>query len=147
MPAGLPSVDRSPEDVSFTGRLDAKDRDLEGPWVANAIAQVVAAGILPAPTGGLPEFGSRVETICLANRQEPRYGHAVGKVGWLTWREGTWQVEVSFDRPVEMRRGGRLSSAASIPSMVHVIGSSGQPFSEMTPEQVKELHEARNQAL
>lgn len=96
------------ESIHFTGRPDGWDDGSEGRWVASAIAQVVAAGILPAPSCELPTFRSRVETIGLANRQNPRNRCAVGSVDWITWSQGKWRVSVRFDAPPELKRGGQL---------------------------------------
>ncbi len=132
------------EDIGFSGRLDRYDDALEGRWVADAVAQVVAAGILPAPRRELPTFATRVETIALANRQSPRYGWATGVVDWLSWR-GEWRVSVRFDPRLEMRRGGRLVNFSCHPSMVRVVGGDEPPFSGMGPDEIKELFEELRQ--
>ena len=128
------------EHVNFSGRLDRFDDAEEGAWVADAIARVVAAGILPAPTRELPTFGTRVETIALANRQSPRYGWATGTVVWLSWH-GAWTVSVRFNPRLEMRRGGRLMSFTCLPSMVRAVDGDEPLFSAMGPEEIKDLFE------
>ena len=127
-------------DVSFTGRLDRFDNVEEGRWVSDAIARVVAAGVLPAPTSELPTFGTRVETIALANRQSPRYGWASGTVDWLSWN-GAWRVSVRFEPRLEMSRGGRFVNFSCHPSMVRVVDGDEPLFSTMSPDEIKELFE------
>ena len=127
--------------VNFTGRLGGFDVTVEGRWVADAIAQVVVAGVLPAPASQLPTYGTKVETICLANRQNPGYGWAVGSVDWITWGDGSWRVSMKFDPRLEMKRGGRLPNSSCPLSMVRVIHGSERPFSDMGPDEIKELFE------
>jgi len=131
------------EGVAFTCGWDPKNGVTPGQWVSSAIERVVAAGLLPPPTEVLPEIDSRVETICLTSRQIPKYGYAVGSVMWIGWRPdtNTWGVDVRFDEPVQLRRGGRIKSMSSILSMVRSIAGDERLFSSMGPDEIKNLFE------
>jgi len=105
-------------------------------------ATVIDARILPAPVSELPMFGSRVETIALANRQVDRYRSVVGRADWICWNGHSWTVSVRFDTSVTMRRGGRLPGCYSPVTMVREFGRGERPFSDMSADEVRTLFEA-----
>jgi len=129
------------ESIYFRGRDPYSDA-IEGPWVMRSIATVIDARILPAPVSELPMFGSRVETIALANRQVDRYRSVVGRADWICWNGHSWTVSVRFDTSVTMRRGGRLPGCYSPVTMVREFGRGERPFSDMSADEVRTLFEA-----
>jgi hypothetical protein len=115
--------------------------------VASAINQVIAAGILPAPKTELPIVGTRVETMEVGGKPPPACRYGVGVVTALEWDWffRSWRVEVKFDQPTGGWCGYPILGTHTFPFDVHVIGSSDRPFSDMSPDEIKTLHEVRRQ--
>jgi len=115
--------------------------------VASAIEQVIAAGILPAPKTELPIVGARVETMEVGGKPPPACRYGVGVVTALEWDWlfRSWRVDVRFDQPTGGWCGYPILGTHTFPFCIHVIGNSDQPFSHMTPEEIKMLHEVRRQ--
>jgi hypothetical protein len=140
-------VDR--EDVVF-GKSDHEGSPRSAPRgysVAAAIEQVIAAGILPAPKTELPIIGTRVETMEVGGKPPPACRYGVGVVTALEWDWifRSWRVDVRFDQPTGGWCGYPILGTHTFPFCIHVIGNSDQPFSHMTPEEIKMLHEVRRQ--
>jgi hypothetical protein len=114
---------------------------------ASAIEQVIAAGILPAPRTELPTIGARVETIEVGGKPPPSCRYGVGIVTALEWDFifRSWRVNVKFDQPTGGWCGYPILGTNTFPFAVHVIGSSERPFSDMSPNEIKVLHEIRRQ--
>jgi hypothetical protein len=115
--------------------------------VASAIEQVIAAGILPAPKTGLPMVGTRVETMEVGGKPPPACRYGVGVVTALEWDcfFRSWRVDVKFDQPTGGWCGYPILGTHTFPFDVHVIGNSDRPFSDMSPDEIKTLHEVRRQ--
>jgi hypothetical protein len=115
--------------------------------VASAIKQVVAAGILPAPKSQLPMVGTRVETMEVGGKPPPACRYGVGAVTALEWDWifRSWRVDVKFGQPKGGWCGYPMLGTSTFPLDVHVIGSSDRPFSDMSPDEIKTLHEVRRQ--
>lgn len=140
-------IDR--EDVIFAepddkGLLESTVPDYS---VASAIERVIAAGILPAPKTRLPMVGTRVETMEVGGKPPSACRYGVGVVTALEWdwMFRSWRVDVKFDQPTGGWCGYPLLGTHTVPFDVHVIGNSDRPFSDMTPNEIKTLHEARRQ--
>ena len=137
------------EDVAFEepdqeGSLRSTDR---GYSVASAIERVIAAGVLPAPKTELPTVGTRVETMELGGKPPPACRCGVGVVTALEWDWifRSWRVDVKFDQPTGGWCGYPIHGTHAFPFDIHVIGSSKRPFSDMSPDEIRTLHEARRQ--
>ena len=137
------------EDVVF----EEPDHE-RSPWstgrgysVAFAIEQVIAAGILPAPKTKLPIVGARVETMEVGGKPPPACLYGVGVVMALEWDWifRSWRVDVKFDQRTGGWCGYPILGTHTFPFDVHVIGSSDRPFSDMSPDEIKTLHEVRRQ--
>ena len=115
--------------------------------VASAIEKVIAAGILPAPKTELPMVGTRVETMEIGGKPPPACRYGVGVVTALEWDFvfRCWRVDVKFDQPTGGWCGYPILGTNTFLSNVHVIGSPERPFSDMTPDEIKTLHEVRRQ--
>jgi hypothetical protein len=57
----------------------------------------------------------------------------------------SWRVDVKFDQPTGGWCGYPILGTHTFPFDVHVIGSSDRPFSDMSPDEIKTLHEVRRQ--
>ena len=114
---------------------------------ASAIEQVSAAGILPAPKTRLPMVGTRVETMEVGGKPPPACRYGVGVVTALEWDSTfrSWRVAIRFDQPTGGWCGYPILGTHTFPFDVHVIGSSDRPFSDMSPDEIKTLHEVRRQ--
>jgi hypothetical protein len=115
--------------------------------VAFAVEQVLAAGILPAPKTQLPMVGTRVETMEVGGKPPPACRYGVGVVTALEWDWifRSWRIDVKFDQPTGGWCGYPILGTHTFPFDVHVIGSSDRSFSDMTPDEIKMLHEVRRQ--
>ena len=115
--------------------------------VASAIKQVIAAGILPEPKRELPMIGSRVETMEVGGKPPPACHFGEGVVTALEWDWifRSWRVAVNFDHRTGGWYGYPILGTHTFPYDVHVVGSSERPFSEMSPKEIKALHEFRRQ--
>jgi hypothetical protein len=120
---------------------------VHGYSVASAIEQVIAAGILPAPRTELPMVGTRVETMEVGGKPPPACRYGVGIVKALEWDFvfRCWRVDVKFDQPTGGWCGYPILGTHTFLSNVHVIGSPERPFSDMSPDEIKTLHEVRRQ--
>ena len=137
------------EDVIFIepDHEDSRQSTDRGYSVASAIERVIAAGILPAPKTELPIVGTKVETMEVGGKPPPACRYGVGVVGALEWDWFflSWRVDVKFDRPTGGWCGYPILGTHTFLSNVHVIGSPDRPFSNMTPDEIKTLHEVRRQ--
>jgi hypothetical protein len=131
-------------------RFDPRADDRVGPGALSpletltAIGQLVRAGLLPAPTRELPVPGDRVETIDVGGRPSSPSHYRTGRVTALEW-DGvfcTWRVCVHFDTSGRWQ-GIPILSTSTFPHLVHVIGRPERPFSEMTPDELRDLYEER----
>jgi hypothetical protein len=120
---------------------------VRGYSVASSIERVIAAGILPAPKTELPIVGTRVETMEVGGKPPPACRYGVGVVTALEWDRffRSWRVDVNFDQPTGGWCGYPILGTHTFPFDVHVIGSSDRPFSDMSPDEIKTLHEVRRQ--
>lgn len=137
------------EDVMFEepDHEDSRRSTDRGYSVAFAIERVIAAGILPSPKSELPMVGSRVETMEVGGKPPPACRYGVGVVKALEWDFvfRCWRVDVKFDQPTGGWCGYPTLGTHTFPHCVHVIGSSERPFSDMSPDEIKTLHEVRRQ--
>jgi len=120
---------------------------VRGYSATSAIEQVIAAGILPAPKTELPIVGARVETMEVGGKPAPAGRYGVGVVMALEWDSffRSWRVDVKFDQPTGGWCGYPILGTHTFPFDVHVIGSSDRPFSDMAPDGMQMLLEARRQ--
>lgn len=120
---------------------------IRGYSAASAIEQVVAAGVLPAPQTELPIVGARVETMEVGGKPPPACRYGVGVVTALEWDFifRSWRVDVQFDQRTGGWCGHPILGTSTFPFDVYVIGSSDRPFSGMSPDEIKSLHEVRRQ--
>jgi hypothetical protein len=61
------------------------------------------------------------------------------------WIFRSWRVDVKFDQPTGGWCGYPILGTHTFPFDVHVIGNSDRPFSDMSPDEIKTLHEVRRQ--
>jgi hypothetical protein len=108
---------------------------------------VIAAGILPAPKTELPIVGTRVETMEVGGKPPPACRYGVGIVKALEWDFvfRCWRVDVKFDQPTGGWCGYPILGTHTFQHCVHVIGSPDRPFSDMSLDEIKTLHEVRRQ--
>ena len=120
---------------------------VRGYSAAAAIERVIATGILPAPKTDLPIIGTRVETMEVGGKPPPAHRYGVGVVTALEWDPffRSWRVDVTFDQPTGGWCGYQILGTHTFPFDVHLIGSSERPFSDLSPDEITMLHEARRQ--
>jgi len=137
------------EDVAFEepGHHCSPQSTIRGYSAASAIERVIATGILPTPKTELPIVGTMVQTMEVGGKPPPARHYGVGLVMALEWDWffRSWRVEVKFDQPTGGWYGYPILGTHTFPFDVHVIGSSDRPFSDMSPEEIKTLHEVRRQ--
>jgi hypothetical protein len=142
-----PIADR--ENVTFEepDREGSRRSTVDGYSAASAIEQVIAAGILPASKTELPIVGTRVETMEVGGKPPPACRYGVGVVTALEWDcfFRCWRVDVKFDQPTGGWCGYPILGTHTFQCDVHVIGSPERPFSDMSPDEIKTLHEVRRQ--
>jgi hypothetical protein len=120
---------------------------IRGYSVASAIERVIKAGILPAPKTELPMVGTRVETMEVGGKPPPACRYGIGVVTTLAWDciFRCWRVDVKFDQPTGGWCGYPILGTHTFQHCVHVIGSPDRPFSDMSLDEIKTLHEVRRQ--
>ena len=126
---------------------NSRDSSDRGQFSASAIDKVCAAGLLPSPNALLPSVGDSVEAMVIAGKPPPACRYGVGTVTALEWDWifQTWRVHVRFNQRTGGWCGFPIMGTSTFPFCIHVIGSSGRPFSDMTPGEIQDLHEERRQ--
>jgi hypothetical protein len=116
-------------------------------FLAEALEQICAAGLLPRSRDKLPSFGTRVEAMVIGGKPVLRRKYGPGTVFHLSWDSvfRTWRVGVQFDETVGYWCGMPIKGVSAFPNQIHVTGSTERPFSEMTLPELDALHEERRQ--
>lgn len=120
-----------------------------GRFLELAVAQVVDAGILPAPRMPLLSVCTEVEAIMVGGKPGPASKYGAGVVQGYSWDSvfRIWRIEVVFSPPAGCYYGRPIRGSSTFVEMLHVVGSGERPLSTMTPAEIESLYEIRRQAF